>query len=258
VQHLTGAAHFAGLELQVGPGVFIPRPETELMLELLPVAPQPPRGQRLLDLGAGSGAIGLAFKERYPELAVDLVEKSPMALKYLRRNVNAYNRRLARAGLFSPTAPGARPLAGQSTISPVRVYGYDMLELLSPPPANGPGRRPHPEKPRPGYDYIVANPPYIPTTETISGAAANDPAPALFAGGSGLDLIAQIIAKAPNLLQPQGVLLLEHHSSQRSAIAKLFNAGGWSNVQFFDDLNGLPRFAQAIRPKASSAINEPR
>jgi release factor glutamine methyltransferase len=231
VQHLTGSVNFAGIELQVGPGVFIPRPETELLLELLPVSPHPSEAQNLLDLCAGSGAIGLAFKQRYPKLSVDLVENSPTALRYLRRNINYYKR--------------------QSPGDGIKVINRNMLNLLT-PRRNSANTNSEPELRLPKYNYIVSNPPYIPQTETITGAAAYDPPAALFSGPQGLDLIASIIENARNLLKAQGVLLFEHHSSQRTAIVKLFKKFGWSNVQTFDDLSGLPRFARAenLGPKS--------
>jgi release factor glutamine methyltransferase len=103
-----------------------------------------------------------------------------------------------------------------------------------------------------GYDYIVSNPPYVPDTEQISGPAASDPRNALFAGNTGLDLISKIITGAPNLLKPQGLLLLEHHASQRSTLIKLFQQSRWRTLRCFNDLNGLPRFMLAQRAEKSA------
>lgn len=215
VQHLTGVAPFRRLELAVGPGVFIPRPETELLIELASQWLRPEA--TVVDLGAGSGAIALSVAREFPVARVIAVERSEQALHWLRRN--AADRRAA----------GDRP---------VEVLAGDIAEagLL----AELAGQ----------VSVVLANPPYVPEScrAQLPAEVAHDPAEALFAGDDGLALMPAVIGLAATLLAPGGFLGIEHDQTHAEALARLLNAsGGWTAVAGRPDLAGRPRFSTAVR-----------
>ncbi|MGI8667302.1 MAG: peptide chain release factor N(5)-glutamine methyltransferase [Jatrophihabitans sp.] len=218
VQHLTGSAPFRRLELQVGPGVFIPRPETELILELAAGALD---GARLvLDLCAGSGAIALSVAHEYPATEVLAVERAAPALAWLTRNAEA------------------RAAAGDR---PIEVVTGDVADprLL----ASLAGT----------VDVVLANPPYVPdrSRNELGPEVGHDPADALFAGPDGLSLMPALLATAARLLRSGGLLLVEHDQSHAEAVPALLRAGGqWREVADHRDLAGRPRFAGALRSDA--------
>lgn len=215
VQHLTGRAPFRHLELSVGPGVFIPRPETELMVELA--------GHRLAaallvaDLCAGSGAIALAVANEYPATSVYAVEQDPAAVRWLRRNA------------------ADRAAAGDP---PIEVVQADIADpdLL----AEHTGR----------FDVLLCNPPYVPETirAELAVEVGHDPAQAVFAGPDGLALMPALLRAAARLLRPDGLLVIEHDAGQGEAVPALLRAAGdWQAVADRPDLAGRPRFAVARR-----------
>jgi release factor glutamine methyltransferase len=212
LQHITGLAYFRHLVLSVGPGVFVPRPETEVMagwaidnLRALSI-PAP----RVVDLCAGSGAIARAISTEVPGSEVYAVEISPIAARWAEQNLVNTDVQLVVADM----AASLRELDGT-------------------------------------VDLVIANPPYIPPGEQEAiapEARDHDPAMALFAGPEGLDAIEVVIATAARLLHPAGLLCFEHGETQyESAPALVRASGAFIDVVDHCDLTGRPRFTTAVR-----------
>jgi release factor glutamine methyltransferase len=215
VQHLTGTAPFRRLELAVGPGVFIPRPETELLVELAARWLTP--GATVIDLGAGSGAIALSVAQEFAVGRVIAVERSERALHWLRGNA------------------ADRQAAGDR---PIEVLGGDIADAGLLTDLTG------------AVDVVLANPPYVPESSRpqLSAEVAHDPDEALFAGADGLALMPAVIALAARLLRPGGFLGIEHDQSHGAAVTGLLSASGcWATVAGRMDLTGRPRFSTAVR-----------
>lgn len=207
LQYLTGTAPFRHLDLQVGPGVLVPRPESELLVEaVLQHIKNLPQPVSVVDLGAGSGALSLAIATEAPGSRVIAVEKSPEALIWLKKNV--------------------------STIAEnVRVVEGDVDDAL-------PGIK---------CDVVIANPPYIRQGQKLPrDVEAFEPQVALFGGPTGLEIPHMFINAAARLLKPQGVLVIEHGEDQAKEIAKLLDVD-FSEVASHDDLVGRPRWSSAVR-----------
>jgi release factor glutamine methyltransferase len=223
LQHLTGVAAFRHIELAVGPGVFVPRPETELMvgwgLDRLAGTPDP----LVVDLCAGSGAIALSVAHELPGARVVAVERLPAALSWLRRNA---------AG---PRGPRERSERHQ--LSSVQIVEGDATSgaIL----ADLDGR----------VDLVLCNPPYVPSASPVAPeVAAHDPAPAVFAGADGLAVIRGIVPRAAALLRPGGAVAIEHDDSHGDAVPALLRASGaFEAVADHRDLTGRPRFATGYR-----------
>jgi release factor glutamine methyltransferase len=223
VQHLTGRAPFRRLELSVGPGVFIPRPETELILEL--AATELPRAALVLDLCAGSGAIALSIAAEFGPSRVVAVERSGPALRWLRFNAET------------------RAAAGDH---PIEVVDADVSDpgLLAELAGT--------------VDVLLANPPYVPELirAELSVEVGHDPAEAVYAGPDGLALMAGLLATAARLLRPGGLLVIEHDASHGESVPALLSAtGDWSEVTDHADLAGRPRFVRAIRRRSAAAAD---
>lgn len=207
LQYLTGTAPFRHLDLQVGPGVLVPRPESELLVEaVLQHIKNLPQPVSVVDLGAGSGALSLAIATEAPGSRVIAVEKSPEAIIWLKKNV--------------------------STIAEnVRVVEGDVDDAL-------PGIK---------CDVVIANPPYIRQGQKLPrDVEAFEPHVALFGGPTGLEIPHMFINAAARLLKPQGVLVIEHGEDQAQEIAKLLDVD-FSEVASHDDLVGRPRWSSAVR-----------
>jgi release factor glutamine methyltransferase len=207
LQYLTGIAGFRHLEIQVGPGVLVPRPESELLIDavLLHIKnlPQP---VSVVDLGAGSGALSLAIATEAPGSRVVAVEKSPEALVWLKKNVS-------------------------HIAENVRVVEGDVQDALD-------GIK---------CDVVIANPPYIRQGERLPrDVEAFEPHIALFGGPTGLEIPHIFINAAARLLKSQGVLVIEHGEDQANEIAKLLNVD-FFEVASHDDLVGRPRWSSAVR-----------
>jgi release factor glutamine methyltransferase len=216
LQHLTGRAAFRHLELAVGPGVFVPRPETELLagwvLERLADVDAPV----VVDLGAGSGALALSVAHEHPGARVTAVERDPGAIEWTRHNA------AARAG------------AGDT---PVEVLAGDMTDPRLLPDLDG------------TVDVVVSNPPYVPDGAQVPREVADhDPPLALWGGPDGLDVVRGLLLTASRLLKPGGWLGIEHADQQGVALPALVrSAGGWTDVADHRDLAGRPRFTTARR-----------
>jgi len=220
LQHLTGRAHFRYLELEVGPGVFVPRPETEVMTgwaieQLRPMVYAVARGQSrhlpvVVELGTGSGAVAKAIATELTGTRVHAVEVSEEAATYAARNL---------------------------ADTTVELYVRDMLGAL--PELNG------------TVDLVIANPPYIPLDafeSVVPEVRDHDPVLALFSGRDGLDAIRVVVAEAARLLRPAGLLCVEHADVQgESAQQVLIQHGAFAGVRDHPDLAGRPRFVTALR-----------
>jgi release factor glutamine methyltransferase len=211
LQHLTGTAAFGPVTVQVGPGVFIPRPETESILEWAVgqrLSPQP----IIVDLCTGSGALALALSKKWPDARVIAVDDSEDALTYARRN---------------------------STGTPVELIQADVTAsgLLA-------------ELDR-RVDLVVANPPYIPDGAALEPEVAeHDPPHALFGGPDGMAVIDRIVELAARLLRDGGRCAVEHDDTTSARTVEAFTrAGRFVDVTARDDLNGRPRFVTGVRER---------
>ncbi|ASW56459.1 peptide chain release factor N(5)-glutamine methyltransferase [Plantactinospora sp. KBS50] len=215
LQHLLGSAPFRHLELAVGPGVFIPRPETELLAGW-GIAAAGPDPATVVDLCSGSGALALSVAQELPGASVWAVERSPAALDWLRRNA---------ADRAAAGDPAIRVVAGD-------VADPRLLGELS-------GR----------VDLVLCNPPYVPAGTAVPAEVDRyDPAEAVFGGGDGLAVIRPVITLAARLLRPGGSLGIEHDDTHAAVLPDLLRAdGAFTEVADHPDLAGRPRFATARR-----------
>ncbi|MEV1286855.1 peptide chain release factor N(5)-glutamine methyltransferase [Micromonospora sp. NPDC049679] len=217
LQHLIGSAAFRYLELAVGPGVFVPRPETELLAGWgIDEARRVAGPATVVDLCTGSGAIALAVANEVPSARVVAVESSPAALAWLRRNATE------------------RAAAGDRAIEVVEadVTDPELLDGLT-------GR----------VDVLLCNPPYVPDgTPVPPEVADHDPAQAVFGGPDGLVVIRPVIMRAAELLRPGGVVGIEHDDTHAGAVPALLAASGhFGDIASQRDLTDRPRFATARR-----------
>lgn len=216
LQHLTGVAGFRYLELSVGPGVFVPRPETELLtgwaIDRLRGMPAP----IVADLCTGSGAIALSIVHELPDADVYAVELDPMAVAWARRNADRQ------------AAAGDRPitLIEGDAADPQVLVDYD-------------GR----------LDAVLMNPPYVPDDAIVAPEVAeHDPPLALYGGLDGLSVVRRLIDRAGHLLTAGGILGIEHADLQGAALPGAVSADGrFSNIEDHADLNGRPRYTTATR-----------
>ena len=212
VAYLTGRRGFWTLDLEVGPATLIPRPETELLVELaLERLPQD-RALQLADLGTGSGAIALALASERPQAQVLATDASPGALAVAARN------------------------AARHALHNVRFAegGHDWYAPLQ-------GAR---------FDLIASNPPYIASNDPhlAQGDLRFEPVSALASGVDGLDDIRRIVDGGQAHLRPGGWLLIEHGWDQGAAIRALFDAAGFAKVQTAQDLEQRDRITLGRRP----------
>ncbi|MBS4103396.1 peptide chain release factor N(5)-glutamine methyltransferase [Tsukamurella paurometabola] len=208
LQHILGRAYFGPLTLAVGPGVFVPRPETELLAVW--AARQVHHGAAIVDLCAGSGALGLYLAATVPESRVVLVERDPAALDYLERNV------------------AAATFAGTVTVVAADVRDPDLPGRLTGLLGT--------------VDLVVSNPPYVPDGADLDREAAADPAAALFSGADGLDLIRALAPLAAGLLAGGGAVGVEHDDGNGAGAARLLAGAGFAGVEQHRDLAGRPRY----------------
>lgn len=211
LQHLTGRAAFRHLELAVGPGVFVPRPETETVVQfaidaLLESASAQPIA---VDLGTGSGAIALAMATEVPHARVHAVERSADAHAWAERNVSG---------------------VGNLTL----VLG-DLATAF--------------DELRGAVDVVISNPPYVPDDAIPRDPEVrlHDPAQALYGGADGLDVVRVISSRARQLLHPGGLLVLEHGELQGAAIRDILTVDGWRAAATHQDLTRRDRATTALR-----------
>jgi release factor glutamine methyltransferase len=215
LQHLTGTAAFGPLSLYVGPGVFIPRPETESLLQWA-AEQRLPQHPVIVDLCTGAGALAIALAASRPSARVIAVDNSTTALDYANRNA---------------TKAGTR----------VELRNADVTDPALYPQLDG------------GVDLIVANPPYIPDGTILEPEVAeHDPPAALFAGPDGMALIAPIVALAARWLRPGGLVGIEHDDTTSDATARLLDtARCFDDITPRKDLAGRLRFVTARRTRTS-------
>lgn len=213
LQHILGRAAFRSLELAVGPGVFVPRPETEQVvqyaIDALRAVPDPePIG---IDLGTGSGAIALAMATEVPNARIFAAENSVEAFLWARQN-------------FAETA------APNATL----VF-HDLAQAF--PELDGQA------------SVVISNPPYVPDAAIPRDPEVRfyDPAAALYGGEDGLDVVRQLSETAARLLRPGGTLVIEHGELQGEAIRGILTADGWRAAATFRDLSQRDRTTTAVR-----------
>lgn len=207
--YLLGHQAFHGLDLQVGPGVLVPRPDTETLVDWA-LALTLPTQARVLDLGTGSGAIALALAAARPNWQVWASDLSAPALAIAQANAQ-------RLGLRLRWLQGA---------------WFEALPAQTPP-----------------FDLIVANPPYISATDPHLAALHAEPSLALVSGPDGLDDLRILCAQAPAHLAAGGWLLLEHGWDQAEPVGQLLRRSGGQDVQWRADLAGIARVSGARWPQ---------
>ena len=209
LQYLTGTAYFRHLEIEVGPGVLVPRPESELLVDavLTHIANLEIQDEiSVIDLGAGSGALALAIATEAPRSRVIAVEKSADAIIWLKKNVAKISEN-------------------------VRVVEGDVADVL-------PGVK---------CDIVIANPPYVPNNQSLPrDVAEHEPHIALFGGATGLEIPKIFIDAAARLLKRGGVLAIEHTEEQGAAIDALLSRD-FVDIALHQDLTGRPRWTSAVR-----------
>lgn len=213
LQYVLGSVDFAGLSLEVGPGVFIPRNETEVLIDLvsarLPAGPGP---RLVIDVGTGSGAILLALLARCPDVRGIGIDRMTRPLEYARRNARR-----------NSLADRSKFLVG------------DLLTPL---------RR------DPSWDGIVSNPPYIRDDEgpaLVPEIRQNEPPEALFGGADGLAVVRRLVPQAAERLRPGGLLAIEIGITQGPATLDLLREDHWTDATIEPDLTGRPRVLLARR-----------
>ena len=216
--YITGAKEFWSLDFSVGPGVLIPRPDSETLIETaLRLYPDKAAPLAILDLGTGSGCLLIAALTEFPNAHGVGIDSSPEALAWARRNVAAHHLE-DRASLIET----------------------GWLEEASP-----------------GFDLILANPPYIPTADIAGLApevAGHEPRTALDGGSDGLSAYRELAPRIARLLAPSGRALLEIGQGQGDAVATLLAAAGLEVPGIYPDLAGIPRAVVAKR--GSSAVQK--
>ncbi len=218
LQHITGSTAMGNISLEVGPGVFVPRPETELLLAwaLAHLEASGLRAPVVLDLCTGTGALALAIAHARPDAVVHAVELPPQALAWARRNADR------------------RRDAGDTPINLVQGDVTDRALLTE---LEG------------GVDLVVSNPPYIPEGAVLDPEVAHhDPHTALFGGADGLSVIKPMINNIARWLRIGGAVGIEHDDTNGDQVAELFRARRvFDRVVEHPDLAGRPRFVVAHR-----------
>jgi release factor glutamine methyltransferase len=205
VAYLTGKREFWSLSLDVAPGVLVPRPETEVLVEQALRLKSPNDPVCVLDLGTGSGAIAIAVAAERPHWMVTGVDISPVALNVARQNARALD------------------------ICNVDWALGSWFERLA-------GKR---------FDLIVSNPPYVAGNDPALAALTAEPALALTPGPTGLEALSAIIAQASAHLDDHGWLLLEHGADQARSVVSLLEQQGMSGIRTVPDFAGKPRVTLA-------------
>jgi len=209
LQHITGTAPFYGVDLAVGPGVFIPRPETEVLAEwavrkLVDAPPAP----TVVDLGSGTGALAIAVARARPDANVYAVERSEAARAYLQRNVEKL-------------APQVNVVAGDMT-DPELLAGITA-------------------------DVVVSNPPYVPETLQLQAEVYADPHEAVFSGADGMAAIRGLVPAVKQMLKDGGAVGIEHDDTTSEAAQAELRGGGFADVRALEDMTGRARFVTASK-----------
>lgn len=214
LQHLTGTAYFRHLELAVGPGVFVPRPETETVAQLVidhanRLLGEGTEAPKIVDLGTGSGAIAAAIAQELQAARVYAVELSPLAYGWAEKNLAPFS---------------------------VTLIPGDMNDALKADDGT--------------FDVVVSNPPYIPADSVPQEpeVSDHDPHMALYGGGAdGMEMPRAAVAAAARLLKPGGRFVMEHAEVQADAVGHLLQHAQWRDVTIHQDLNRRDRATSAVR-----------
>lgn len=252
LQYLRGSWPFLGFELEVGPGVLCPRPDTEVVAETAAGLLDGVRSPRVLDLCAGTGCLGLGIKMFRPDARVTCLEKSPEAFAYLERN--------ARHALAGLRTGGMEDLLAQEQEQEEETVSFDWGPALSRrkqtpapdvEPVQGDLFTYWQALPEGELDLIVSNPPYLTAREMdeLQPEVAREPALALAAGEDGLEFYRAIAEHYQKALRPGGALALEIGWQQREAVQALLEAQGWTELACRRDYGGNDRCVTARRPK---------
>ena len=208
-QYITGHQEFWGLDFLVAPGVLIPRPETEHLVESALELAKEMAAPRIVDVGTGSGCIALALAHQLPQAEIHAIDISPAALEIARANA-------ARLQLEGRVA-------------------YHLGDVLQPVQGRS-------------FDFVVSNPPYVGEDQVDyvqRQVRDHEPHTAVFAGEKGLDVIGRLIPQAREALEPGGWLLMEIGYSMSQMVMGLLS--DWSQVRVNPDLQGIPRVVMARR-----------
>ncbi len=210
IAYITGRREFYGLAFEVTPAVLIPRPETELLVDLALERIAPDQPCTVLDLGTGSGCVAVAIAKQRPCSRITATDVSPDAMNVAREN------------------------ARRHSAENIEFVSADWLGALR----------------KASFDIIVTNPPYVALGDPhlSQGDLRFEPRVALAGGKDGLDCIRKIAADAHDRLRPGGWLLIEHGCDQGAPCLGLLRGLGYAEVRDFSDLSGLPRVAAARRP----------
>lgn len=209
VAYLTGHREFWSLDLEVTPDVLVPRPETELVVELALDALEAVARPAVLDLGTGSGAIAIAIAHERPDAVVTAVDASAAALAVAAANA----RRLRTGNVAFRAGSWYEPVGGLR------------------------------------FDCIVSNPPYVADDDPALASLSHEPRGALAAGAAGLDALAVICADAPAHLAAGGALIVEHGATQGPGVRELMTRAGLAGVATHADLAGRPRATRGNSPR---------
>jgi release factor glutamine methyltransferase len=211
IQYITGEMEFYGLPFRVSPAVLIPRPETEHLVEQVLKRAGQFSQPRIVDIGTGSGCIAVALARHLPHAALTAIDLYPDALGLARQNA-----------------------ALNGVANRIRFLEGDLLV-----PVAGES-----------FDIVVSNPPYVPAGDRSSLSVEvrdHEPAVALFAGPDGLDIYRRLMPAAYAALESGGLLALEIGYGQSAAIEALLTASDFESIEFFPDLQGIPRVVCAQR-----------
>ena len=206
--YIVGRKEFYGLEFEVAPGVLIPRPETEILVEAATSIMSGTESPAFYEIGVGSGCISVSILQNVNTARAVSVDISETALSVTARNADRHG------------------VAGRLTLRKA-----DVFEALFG-----------------AFDLIVSNPPYIEDGDLESlqtEVGGFEPHTALFGGRDGLDIIKRIVAEAPEFLKSHGFLLIEIGFGQAGSVKELFAAAVWESVEFLPDLQGISRIVKA-------------
>jgi release factor glutamine methyltransferase len=218
IQYITGQQEFYGLLLNVTPAVLIPRPETEHLVEAVLKLLPTERTLKIADIGTGSGAIAIALAVHLPHAEITALDISAEALAVASANALQHN-----------------------VANRIRFLKSDLLSAVNAKAET--------------FDAIVSNPPYVAETDRATlhpQVRDHEPASALFAGETGLDIYRRLVPEAHNTLKPNGLLALEIGFGQQLALMDLL--ANWRDVSFINDLQNVPRVVLAKRPGMPFAI----
>lgn len=208
LQYITGRQEFWRLEFEVTPDVLIPRPETEILVEAAIERLHGLQAARFCEVGIGSGCISVSILHSVRDARATATDISPAALIVAEANA-------ARHGV-------------RERLELVNASIFDTVT----------GQ----------FDLVVSNPPYVPEADIASLQAEvrdHEPSVALSGGGSGLDIISQLVEQSPRVLRPGGSLLMEIGFDQGDRVMSLFERGAWQSVEIMPDLQGIPRIVNA-------------